>query len=112
MMYYAIKVLISAALIVLISEISKRSTLLGAVLASIPLMSFIAIIWMYHETKDTARIAALSTEIFWLVLPSLLFFVLFPILLKRAMNFYLAFAFSTLVMVAGYFLMSWLLKLK
>jgi len=111
-MYYALKVLISAALIVLISEISKRSTLLGAVLASVPLVSFLAILWMYRETKDTAKIAALSTEIFWLVLPSLLFFILFPLLLKRAVNFYLAFAVSSLAMVGGYFLTGWLLKLK
>ena len=76
-MYYVIKVLVSAALIVLVSEISKRSTILGAVLASIPLVSFLAILWIYLETKDTARIATLSTEIFWLVLPSLVFFILF-----------------------------------
>ncbi len=111
-MYYALKVLISAALIVLIGEISKRSTLLGAVLASVPLVSFIAILWMYHETKDTAKIAALSKDIFWLVLPSLLFFILFPALLKRSINFYLAFAFSTLLMVGGYFLTHWIIKLK
>lgn len=111
-MYYVIKVLVSAALIVLVSEISKRSTILGAVLASIPLVSFLAILWIYHETKDTARIATLSTEIFWLVLPSLVFFILFPVLLKRAMNFYLAFAISTLVMVGCYFITHWLIKLK
>ncbi|HRT59301.1 MAG TPA: DUF3147 family protein, partial [Candidatus Syntrophosphaera sp.] len=80
-MYYVIKVLVSAALIVLVSEISKRSTILGAVLASIPLVSFLAILWIYLETKDTAKIATLSTEIFWLVLPSLVFFILFPVLL-------------------------------
>ena len=111
-MYYALKILISAVLILLISEVSKRSSLLGAIFASLPLVSFLAILWLYRETKDTAKIAALSTDIFWLVLPSLLFFVVFPLLLKRSFNFYLAFGISASVMVAGYFLMNLLLKLK
>ncbi len=111
-MYYVLKVAISAILIVLISEISKRSTFLGSVLASFPLVSFLAILWLYRETRDTARIASLSLDIFWLVLPSLLFFVIFPLLLRRQVNFYLAFALSAAVMVGGYFLMSWLLKLR
>ncbi len=111
-MYYALKIVISAALILLISEVSKRSTVIGAIFASLPLVSFLAILWLYRETKDTAKIAALSTDIFWLVLPSLLFLVLFPILLKRAVHFYLAFGISAAVMVGGYFLTSWLLKLK
>jgi len=112
MMFYAIKVIISAALIVLISEIAKRSSVMGAILASIPLVSFIAIMWMYLETKDTKKIAALSTDVFWLVLPSLLFFVVFPILLKRSVNFYLAFGISAVVMIVGYFLLTLVLKLK
>ncbi len=111
-MYYAVKVVISALLILLISEISKRSTLLGAIFASLPLVSFLGILWLYRDTKDTKQIAALSTDIFWLVLPSLLFFLVFPILLKRELNFYLAFAISTVVMLAGYFLTTLLLRLK
>ncbi|HNX38112.1 MAG TPA: DUF3147 family protein [Candidatus Cloacimonadota bacterium] len=112
MIYYIIKVLTSALLIVLISEFSKRSSFLGSVLASVPLVSFIAIFWIYFETKDVKRIGALSTDIFWLVIPSLLFFVIFPALLKRSVNFYLAFGISTLVMIGGYFLLTFLLKLK
>lgn len=112
MIYYAIKVAVSAFLIVLVSELSKRSTLLGSIFASLPLVSFIAIFWIYLETKDTKQISALSGDIFWLVLPSLLFFVIFPLLLKRQFNFYLAFGISALVMVAGYFLLTLLLKLK
>ncbi|HPV14259.1 MAG TPA: DUF3147 family protein [Candidatus Cloacimonadota bacterium] len=111
MLYYLLKVLISAGLIVLVSEISKRNSLAGAILASVPLVSFLAILWMYLETKDTKQIAALSTDIFWLVLPSLLFFVLFPLLLKRNLNFYLAFGLSTALMVGCYFFTTWLLKL-
>ncbi|MBW6513995.1 MAG: DUF3147 family protein [Candidatus Syntrophosphaera sp.] len=112
MMYYALKIIISAFLILVISEISKRSTLIGAIFASMPLVSFLAILWLYRETKDTKQIAALSNDIFWLVLPSLLFFIVFPLLLRRALNFYLAFAISLTVMLAGYFLMSLILRAK
>ena len=69
-MYYLLKVIISAGLIVLVSEVSKRSSFIGAIFASIPLVSFLAILWMYFETKDTGKIAELSIDIFWLVLPS------------------------------------------
>ncbi|MGI6199115.1 MAG: DUF3147 family protein [Candidatus Cloacimonadaceae bacterium] len=111
MLYYLLKVIISAALIVLVSEVSKRSSLAGAIFASVPLVSFLAILWMYLETKDVKQIAALSTDIFWLVLPSLLFFVLFPVLLRRNVNFYLAFGISATLMVICYFITTWLLKL-
>jgi uncharacterized membrane protein (GlpM family) len=69
--YYIFKVVITALIIVLVSEISKRSTFLGALLASLPLISLLAFIWIYVDTKDTARIAELSTQILWLVIPSL-----------------------------------------
>lgn len=111
-MYYVLKIIISAGLIVLISEVSKRSSTLGAILASIPLVSFIAIMWMYIETKDVKQIAALCTDIFWLVIPSLLFFVLFPVLLKRNVHFFLSFLISAIAMVGSYLLMLMLLKHK
>ena len=66
MIYYALKVFISALLIVAIAEISKRSSLLGSLLASIPLVSVLAIIWIYVDTKDVEKISALSSSIFWL----------------------------------------------
>ena len=76
MLQTAIKVLLTAVLVVAISEAAKRSTLLGGILASLPLTSLLAIIWVYGETGDTARIANLSVSIFWYVLPSLVLFSL------------------------------------
>lgn len=83
MMYYFLKVLVSSVIIVLISEISKRSSMAGSILASIPLLSLMAFIWIYIETKDIQKISALSTGIFWLVIPSLLLFIILPFLLKN-----------------------------
>jgi hypothetical protein len=54
-MYYIIKILISAILIVGISELSKRSSLIGAILASIPFVSVLAFIWIYVDTKNVER---------------------------------------------------------
>ncbi|MDP4272275.1 MAG: DUF3147 family protein [Bacteroidota bacterium] len=110
MAYYIIKVLISAILIVAISEISKRSSLVGSIFASIPFLSLMAFVWMYIDTKDVHKIADLSSGIFWLVIPSLSFFILFPVLLRKGMNFYLSLTLSTLVMVLFYFGMIYLLK--
>lgn len=104
-MYFAAKVLISAVLVALISEIAKRSTLAGGLLASVPLVSVLAMIWLYVDTRDSARIAQFSLYVFWLVLPSLVLFLLLPLLLKLKLNFYGALALSLAVMVALYGLM-------
>jgi len=110
MIYYIIKVLLSSVTIVAISEISKRSTLMGSILASIPIVSLLALVWMYIDTKDTAKIADLSQGIFWLVIPSLLFFILFPALLKKNVDFWLSLSISLIIMVIGYFAMLFILK--
>ncbi len=110
MIYYIIKVLLSSVIIVAISEISKRSTLMGSIIASVPLVSLLAFIWMYIDTKDTVKIAELSQGIFWLVIPSLLFFILFPVLLKRNVEFWLSLGISLTLMVIGYFVMLFILK--
>ena len=81
MLYTAIKVLLTAVLVVAISEAAKRSTLFGGILASLPLTSLLAFIWLYGETGDTGKIASLSVSIFWYVLPSLVLFIALPMLL-------------------------------
>ena len=87
-MYYVIKLVITTVLVVAIAEISKRSSLAGAILASIPLISVLALTWLYLDTKDTAQVSALSTSIFWLVLPSLVLFISLPILLKAGLGYF------------------------
>lgn len=108
-MYYAIKVLISAILIVAISELSKRNSFIGAILASIPLVSIMAFIWIYIDTKNVETISKLSISIFWLVIPSLVLFVSLPILLKY-MNFYLALIISITLTIISYYSMIFILK--
>lgn len=102
MLYTALKVAITAVLVVAISEIGKRSSALGAVLASLPITSLLAFIWMYGETGDTVKIAALSTSIFWYVLPSLVLFIALPVLLGQGYGFWLSLAISSALTFAAY----------
>lgn len=111
MTQYIIKILLSTALVAAISEVSKRNSLVGGLLASLPLVSFLAMIWLYLDTKDTGKVATLSISIFWLVLPSLVFFLaLPPLLLKLRLNFYLSFGLATALMLACYGMMLFILK--
>lgn len=101
-----LKVLISALAIVAVSEIVKRGgTFWGGVLASLPLTSLLAFIWIYAETKDTAKIAALSWSVFWLVISSLLLFALLPVLLRKGVTFPVALLIASAAAAAAYFVM-------
>jgi len=110
MTQYVLKVLITAALVVVVSEASKRSTFLGGLLASLPLVSFLAMIWLYLDTKDAGKVAALSTSIFWLVLPSLVLFLALPALVKMKFSFHLSFGLATALMFVSYGAMVLVLK--
>ena len=110
MAYYVVKVAISALLIVAIAEISKRSSLAGALLASVPLVSVLAMIWLYIDTRDSERVASLASGIFWLVLPSLALFLALPLLLRQGVNFYLSMGLSMLLTIGCYWAMLVLLK--
>jgi hypothetical protein len=109
MTYYLIKLFLSAAIIVGVSEVSKRSSLAGGLLASLPLVSFLGMIWLYLDTKDVDKVAGLSRSIFWLVLPSLSLFLVLPLALKR-WGFAVSLSISTVVMLACYLLMVFVLK--
>jgi hypothetical protein len=104
-MYYALKVLISAVLIVAISEIAKRSSLIGGLIASLPLVSILAFVWLYIDTKSVEKISALSYSVFWLVLPSLSLFIALPWLLKRTGSFYLSMMGAIAIMAVFYSVM-------
>jgi hypothetical protein len=82
MLYYFGKLALTSILVVLVSELTKRSSLLGALLASIPLVSVLAMIWLYVDTGDVEQTADLADSIFWLVLPSLALFIALLLLLR------------------------------
>ena len=102
MFYYTIKILLSSLIIVAVSEIAKRSSMLGALLASLPLTSLLAFVWLYLDTGDAQKVASLSSDIFWLVLPSLPLFLLLPWLLRMGWGFWLALGAAALATAACY----------
>jgi hypothetical protein len=101
-MHYLIKIGVTTLLVVLIAEISKRSSFVGAVLASIPVISVLSLIWIYHDTGSITLVSTLSKSIFWLVFPSLLLFIILPILLDHGINFYASLLTAAGVTVVGY----------
>ncbi len=90
MLYYALKVTVSALLIVAIAEIAKRSTAFAALVASLPLTSLLAFVWLHIEGSPAEHIAELSGQILWLVIPSLLLFLLLPFLLRHGLGFWIS----------------------
>ncbi|HEU5047659.1 MAG TPA: DUF3147 family protein [Rickettsiales bacterium] len=109
MWHLLLKSMLSGLIIMAVSEIAKRSTTAGALLASLPLVSVLAMVWLWQETKDSERLAGYAQSTFWMVLPSLPMFLLLPVLLRNGVGFYLALAISCGVTIALYFLMLWLL---
>jgi len=99
---YVIKVLITVLIVVAIGELAKRSTLAGALLASLPLTSLLALIWLYRDTGSAQQAAQLAGGIFWLVLPSLLFFLVFPLGVRAGWNFWAALAGGGAATIVGY----------
>ncbi|MCP4180854.1 MAG: DUF3147 family protein [bacterium] len=105
MVYYIVKIAVSSIILVIISEISKRSSFIGAILASIPLVSVLAMFWLYIDTRDISKISELSSSVFWLVIPSLALFITLPLLLKQGLNFYISISVSTVITILCYWLM-------
>ena len=109
MIYYLSKIAITVLLVIAIAEISKRSTLMGGILASVPLVSVLAMIWLYMDIRDVQKVAALSTSVFWLVIPSLALFLVLPIMLKKGINVSVSISVALTVTVACYFGMTGIL---
>ncbi len=110
MYYYITKIIITTLLIVLISEITKRSSLVGALLAAVPLVSILAMIWMYVDTNNSNTAVEFSNKIVWLIAPSMTLFILFPFLIKKGMHFYLSMAISVASTIIAYYLMILILE--
>ena len=106
MTYLLVKALLSGLVIAIASEVARRSPGLGALIVSLPLVSSLAIIWLWRDTGDTDRIAAHAQATFWYVLPSLPMFLALPALLRAGMNFWLALFLACALTIALYLAMA------
>ena len=107
MIYLIIKAALSGVIVALVSEVSRRYAGLGGLLASLPLVSVLGMVWLWRDTGDSTRLASHAAATFWFVLPSLPMFLLIPALLKRGLGFYPALVLGCLLTMALYGLMIW-----
>ena len=110
MAYYIIKLIITSLVIVIVSEVAKRSTFIGAIIISIPLTSLLAFIWLYFDTRDYQKVIDLSYGTILLTIPSFAFFLILPILLKMKQNFAISIIISIIGTSILYFIFVFLLK--
>jgi hypothetical protein len=107
-LYLIVKAAISGVLVALISEIARRYPGWGGLVASLPATSLLAMLWLWRDTGDPQRVAALSLGAFWFVLPSLPMFALIPLLLRSGLGFWASMALAVAATLALYALMFWL----
>lgn len=103
------KYAITAALVVLVSEMAKRSDKLGALIAALPMVTVLAMIWLYVEHQPDEKISNHAWYTFWYVLPTLPMFLAFPFLLPR-FGFWLSLGISAFVTILCFGLLAALVK--
>ena len=109
MLYLIAKAAVSGVLIALISEVARKNPGWGGLLASLPLVSLMAMVWLWRDTHDPQRVADQAISTFWFVLPSLPLFMVLPLLIRAGWGFWPAILLSclvTLVLYAGMFALS------
>ena len=107
MLYLLIKAALSGAIIAVASEVARRWPGWGALIVSLPLVSVLAMIWLWRDTRDPVRLAAHAEATFWFVLPSLPMFLLIPLMLRQGFPFWLALAAGCVLTMVLYSMMVW-----
>ena len=102
MLYLLVKAAVSGVLIAVISEVARKNPGWGGLLASLPLVSLIAILWLWRDTHDPQRIAEQSMSTFWFVLPSLPLFLILPLLIRSGWGFWPSILLSCVVTLGLY----------
>jgi hypothetical protein len=107
MTYLIVKALLSGLIVAIVSEVARRAPGLGALLVSLPTISLLTMIWLWRDTGDSERVAALAQSSFWFFLPSMPLFLVLPALLRAETPFWIALGLSCLLTIALYLLMLW-----
>lgn len=106
MMWFVVKSLISGLIVAAVSEVARRSPGFGALVASLPLVSILGMMWLWHDTGDPNRLAAHAGATFWYVLPSLPMFLIIPLLMRNGVHFWWALAAGCAVTILLYTVMT------
>ena len=108
MAYFIIKALLSGVIIAAVSEIARRSPGFGALVASLPLVSILGMMWLWRDTNDPVRLADHAEATFWFVLPSLPMFLVIPALLRRGAPFWPSLLAGCVLTIGLYLAMTWI----
>ena len=108
MTYLLLKALLSGLIVAAASEVARRWPGFGALIVSLPLVSLLAFIWLWRDTGDSERVAALSQSTFWFLLPTMPMFLALPFLLRAGFGFWPALALAVALTIALYLLTIWL----
>lgn len=108
MLYLFIKAAISGAIVAAASEVARRWPGVGGLIVSLPLVSLLAMVWLWRDTGDSARVAELAHSTFWFFLPSMPLFLVLPAMLRSGVSFWLAFGLAVALTAALYLGMFWL----
>jgi len=111
MPFIILKYLITAFIIVLVSEIAKRSDKVGALISSLPLVTILVLIWLYLENQSIEKIANHAFYTFWYVIPTLPMFLIIPYLLNKGYNFTMSLSISILITFFCFIVTTYIAKL-
>ena len=109
MLYLTVKAALSGVIIAIVSEVARRSPTLGALIVSLPLVSILGILWLWHDTSDAERIATHAQSTFWYVLPTLPMFLIMPAMLRHGIGFWATVATSCALTFVFYLATIWVL---
>lgn len=104
------KYAITAFVIVLVSEVAKKSDKLGALISSLPFVTIMVMIWLYLEKQGTSRVGNHAYYTFWYVIPTLPMFLVMPWLMAKGINFWLSLAICALVTFACFVLTAFIAR--
>ena len=107
MLYLAIKAAISGVIVAAVSEIARRYPGWGGLVASLPLTSLLAMLWLWRDSGDAERVAELSASTIWFIIPSIPLFIALPLLLRSGFGFWLSMGLVIAGTLALYALMFW-----
>ena len=108
MLSLTIKALVSGALVAIASTLARRHPGFGALVASLPLVSVLGMIWLWNDKPDPENMASHAGATFWYVLPSLPMFLVIPVLLRHGVDFWISLVTGCFLTIALYAAMTWI----
>ena len=108
MLLFVIKAMLSGVLVATISTVARRYPGWGGLIASLPLVSLLSMLWLYGETRDTESVARLSIGAFWFFLPSIPMFLIIPAMLRSGVSFAVTMVVAIVVTILLYMAMNWI----